>query len=291
MLAVQVRLLFFMLCIVACMSINKATAMNLTCNAENKLSACVDDLASAGGGTLYLKKGTYRIDNTIIMKSNVNIVGTGSDTIITWAPGIKNIINSPLFYSKNVNDIVIEDVKIVGGIDQNPISHDLRDNQIGVYFDCNGDPFKGEKTTCNNIALNNIEVENCSHGIHIKGATHVNTLDLKLHNNGNTTKNYFHNIYFRRVADLRVIQSKMGSGGFYDSPRGHGIRGSHLKDVYMSNLDVYGNADYGIHMDTVLNVRLHKLNIHDNCRSGEPGCVQIKCFGPQCDINLNARAE
>lgn len=203
----------------------------------------------------------------------------------------RKTIDAPVLYSDNVSNIKVENIKIVGTINQSPDSHDIRNNLIGFYLNCNGDPTSGEKTGCNNITLKNVEVENSSHGVHIKGASHVTAIDLKLHNNGNTLKDYFHNVYFRRVEDLRVIQTKKESGGFYDSPRGHGIRGSHLKNVYMSNLAVYDNADYGVHMDTVFDVRLHNLDVYDNCRSGKPGCAEIKCYGPQCDINYHAPEE
>ena len=64
-----------------------------------------------------------------------------------------------------------------------------------------------------------------------------------------------------------------------------------MTNVYMSNLEVYDNADYGIHMDTVFNVRLHSLHVYHNCLSKKQGCVEVKCFGPQCDVNVNAPAE
>ena len=268
-----------------------AAATSITCSPGQDINACITQVAGSGGGTVHLRPGTYAQSRTVLLKNNVNLAGTGPETIITWRDTVRSTINAPLFYSSDVSNISIENVKIVGTINQNPESQDLRNNHIGIFLDCAGDPTAGEHTGCNNILLRKIEVENSSDGIHIKGASHVTAIDLKLHNNGNTEKDYFHNVYFRRVADLRVIQSGEDGAGFYDSPRGDGIRGSHLTNVYMGNLDVHGNADDGLNFDTVYNVRLHNLDVKHNCRSGKAGCMAIKCYGPQCQINYHAPAE
>ncbi|WP_439213523.1 hypothetical protein [Duffyella gerundensis] len=124
--------------------------------------------------------------------------------MITWNPAIARTVNAPLLTATAIDHLAITDVKRVGTLDQRPDSQDLRTDQIGLFFNCAGDPTAGEKTGCNDITLNNVEVENSSDGIHIKGASHLRATDLKLHNNGNTQKDYFHNIYLRRVADVRL---------------------------------------------------------------------------------------
>lgn len=264
---------------------------NINCPASRNLSECIKQVADAGGGTVQLGSGNYFQKSSLLLSSNVALEGTGPGTVITWSPGVRSTIDAPLLYATAASHVTIKDVKLVGTIDQRADSQDLRNNQIGLYFNCSGDPTAGEKTGCNDITLQNVEVEDSSDGIHIKGAEHVTATDLKLHNNGNTLKDYFHNIYLRRVGDVRLIQTSQNSGGYYGSPRGHSIRGSHMTNVYMSNLAVYDNADFGIHMDTVFNVRLHNLHVFHNCLSGKPGCGEIKCFGPQCDVQLNAPAE
>jgi polygalacturonase len=273
----------------ACYLPAAVAAGTVACSSSQKLSECIKQVA--GGGTVLLGKGTWFQASSLLLSSNVALQGTGPGTVITWSPAVRSTINAPLLYTTAASHVTIKDVKLVGTIDQRADSQDLRNNQIGLFFNCSGDPTADEKTGCNDITLQNVEVENSSDGIHIKGASHVMATDLKLHNNGNTEKDYFHNIYLRRVADVRLIQTGKNSGGYYASPRGHGIRGSHLINVYMSDLEVHDNADYGIHMDTVFNVRLHNMHVYHNCLSGKPDCQQIKCFGPQCDVHLNALAE
>ncbi|HBH69029.1 MAG TPA: hypothetical protein DDY50_12075 [Erwinia persicina] len=275
----------------ACYAPAGEAAGRVACPVTHSLSECIKRVADAGGGTVQLGNGTYFQDRSLLLSSNVALEGRGPGTVITWRPAVSSTINAPLLYTTAAIHVTIKNIKLVGTIDQRPDSQDRRNHQIGLFFNCSGDPTAGEKTGCSDITLQNVEVENSSDGIHLKGVSRITATDLKLHNNGNTEKDYFHNIYLRRVADVRLIQSGKNSGGYYASPRGHGIRGSHMINVYMSDLTVYDNADYGIHMDRLFNVRLHNLHVYHNCLSGKPGCQQIKCFGPQCDIHPNAPAE
>lgn len=138
------------------------------------------------------------------------------------------------------------------------------------------------------------EALNCSNGMHIKGANGLTLIDLNLLDNGNTEVDLFHNIYLRRVGDVVMKQTDASSGGFYNSPRGHGIRMSHMINVYYENLSVYGNADHGLHFsDGVYNVRLNNLDVYDNCANPSGTCAAIKCYGSaaQCDIDYDAPQE
>ncbi|MEQ9873580.1 hypothetical protein ABRP91_06920 [Pectobacterium brasiliense] len=266
-------------------------AETLSCTGTYDLPQCVADVESSGGGTVVLDGKTYLLTASLILKNNVNITGQGSSTVITWDDSVKETIDAPLLYSTTVDDITIKNLKILGTIDQASTSNDLRNDHIGLYLNCGGDPTAGETTECNNIHLESVEVANSSHGIHIKGASDVTAVDLNLHNNGNTEVDYFHNIYFRRVANLIVKQTSASSVGFYDSPRGHGIRGSHLINVYFANLSVYNNADHGIHTDNIYNARFHDLNVQNNCAAPTNTCAEIACYGDFCEINYNAPEE
>lgn len=252
-------------------------------------------MSAAGGGTIILAAQTYTLTEKLFMKDNVNIVGQGSSTIIKWDETIEDTVDQPMFWASSVNNIALKDLTFECHIDQDPESKDLRKDHIAIYFYGGGDPSVDEATNINNILLERIEAYNCSHGIHIKGATDVTAIDLNLHNNGNTEVDLFHNIYWRRVANLVVKQTTATSGGFYDSPRGHGIRGSHLKNVYFENLGVHNNADHGIHFDNVEDVRFNNLDVSDNCANPSGSCNEIKCYIPEegnlCDIEYDAAKE
>ncbi len=267
-------------------------AAPVNCPGINDLAQCVSDMQKAGGGTIVLDAKTYLVKDQVILQSGVNIVGQGSGTVITFDDSVKDSIDAPVLFSRSADNVELEDFAVECSIDQDPNSEDLRNEQIGIYFYCGGDPSIGEETGCNDVTLSRIEVSNCSHGIHLKGVTGVTAIDLNLHNNGNTEVDFFHNVYFRRVGDLVVKQTTPTSGGYYDSPRGHGIRGSHLVNVYFEGLSVYNNADHGVHVDYVTNMRMSGMDIHDNCANPSGACAAVKCYsdGP-CELNADAPKE
>lgn len=268
-----------------------ASTSLVNCPGATDLPTCVSDMAKQGGGTVILAAKTYTLTNSLILQNNVNITGQGSSTVIAWDGTVKGTVDAPLLYSTTVDNVSLKSIKLLCAINQDPASSDLRNNHIGLYLNCLGDPAAGEAAECNNIKLDAMEVAYCSHGIHIKGASGVTATDLDLHHNGNTEVDFFHNIYFRRVGKLVVKQTTPTSGGYSFSPRGHGIRGSQLTDVYLEGLSVHDNADHGIHVDAVDNVRFHNLNVRDNCAHPSGACAAIQCYGTPCQINMNAPKE
>jgi hypothetical protein len=248
-------------------------------------------MSNAGGGAVVLNSQTYLLTDTVVLMENVNIVGQGQGrTVITWDDSVKDSINAPLLWTSSAKNVSLEDFTVQCHIDQDPNSRDLRNDHIAIYMSGGGNPSAGESTDINKINLERIEVYHCSHGIHIKGATAVTATDLNLHHNGNTEVDLFHNVYWRRVGNLVVRQTTATSGGYWASPRGHGIRGSHLTNVYFENLSVFGNADHGIHLDVVHHMRLAKMDIHDNCASPNGNCHARACYG-ECDINWDSPIE
>lgn len=268
-----------------------AHASDSNCTGTYDLPTCMAEMSAAGGGTIILAKKTYRLTEKLELLDNVNITGQNYNSVISWDTDISSSVDEPLLYSESVNNINLTNFKLRCTLDQDPDSEDLRNDHIGLFLNGDGDPTQGEDTSNNNIYLESIEVMNCSHGIHIKGATDVTAIDLKLHDNGNTEVDYFHNIYFRRVGDLVVKQSSDSAGGYYDSPRGHGFRASHIDNAYLENLNIYDNADHGIHMDNIYDMRMHDMNVHDNCANSHGACAAIKCYEKVCDIDYDAKEE
>ena len=264
----------------------------MNCEDPTGLEGCVAAMAAKGGGTVVLAEQTYLLTKSLILKDNVAIEGQGSKTVITWDDSVKGTIDEALLYTTKVEGVSLKNFSLACTIDQSPTSSDLRNDHIGLYFECGGDPTLDEATNCNDLSLEKLEVAYCSHGIHIKGATGVSALDLNLHDNGNTEVDFFHNIYLRRVADIVMKQSSPTSGGFYDSPRGHGIRISYLRNAYFEGLAVYGNADHGVHFaERIQNVRMNSMNIHDNCANPNGSCHETFCYGTECEIDYDAPKE
>ena len=59
------------------------------------------DMLPSGGGVIYIKEGTYKIDTTILLTSNVSLLGSGNGTILETSSAISmitltNITNSSI---------------------------------------------------------------------------------------------------------------------------------------------------------------------------------------------------
>ncbi len=53
---------------------------------EKVIQAAVDTVARAGGGTVKLLPGTFKLRNAVYLASNIRIVGAGADTILIKEP-------------------------------------------------------------------------------------------------------------------------------------------------------------------------------------------------------------
>jgi Right handed beta helix region len=62
---------------------------DLVGNNEKALQAAVDYIARAGGGTVQVLPGEYRLRNAVYLASNVRILGSGDDSILIKEPSIK----------------------------------------------------------------------------------------------------------------------------------------------------------------------------------------------------------
>lgn len=56
---------------------------------EKVLQAAVNYVAGLGGGTVKVLPGTYQLRNSVYLKSNVRILGSGLDSVLLKAPSIK----------------------------------------------------------------------------------------------------------------------------------------------------------------------------------------------------------
>lgn len=59
---------------------------DLVGNDDKVLQAAVDYVARLGGGTVHVQPGTYTLRNAIYLASNVRILGSGEDSIVTKIP-------------------------------------------------------------------------------------------------------------------------------------------------------------------------------------------------------------
>lgn len=266
---------------------------DVNCPGTFDLPSCVESMANNGGGTVILDDKTYLLTDSVLLQSNVNIQGQGSGTLIAWADSIKNTVNKPLLTrtSGSVNNIILEDFKMSCGVDTNDLNDRDRTDTRGIYITGGGSQFDPSSLQHSNVTLKNLEITQCGgEGIQLKGLNKFTGIDLDFYDNGWGTTDLWHNIYLKRVRDISIIQTSDSSGGFTNSPAGHGMRMSDLDDVYLENLNVNGNADHGIHMDNVSDFRGFNLNTSGNCTAPLGACGAARCYG-SCDFNLNAPQE
>lgn len=263
-------------------------AQSLQCSGS--IQGCIDRVARAGGGSVILEDKTYFLTQSIIPKSNVNLIGQGRDSVITWDPSVADTVNEPMIVDDGdtaLLNVGFADFRMLGTVDtSNPNDRD-RGDHMGIFFDGPGDPAIASSLRHQNITIANLEVSQFGGiGIHIKGSNNVTTLDLNMYDNGWYPEDLLHNFYLLRVRNVSMIQTD-SAAGFRESPSGHGLRMSSLENVYFEGLIVEGNADHGIHMNNVTNMTGYDITSDDNCQDLMGACANVKCYGDECDFDFN----
>ena len=267
-------------------------SQNIYC--PGSIQSCIDAVSAAGGGNVILEDKTYYLTDTIVPKSNVNLIGQGSDTLLTWHPAVAATVNQPMIEddgSTALLNVGFSDFRMLGTVDTNDLNDRDRGDHMAIFFDGPGDPAIASSLLHQNIAIANLEVSQFGGtGIHIKGSNNVTTVDLTMYDNGWYPTDLLHNLYLLRVRNVSMIQTN-SDAGFRDSPSGHGLRMSRLENVYFEGLVVEDNADHGIHMNDVVNMTGYNIVSRDNCQDLQGNCGEVRCYGGNCDFNFNLTQE
>jgi len=193
--------------------------------------------------------------------------------------------------SGSVDNVVMQDFSMSCRVDTGRTDQQYRTNTRGVYITGDGSQFNAASLQHSNITMERVEIYQCGgEAIQMKGLDTFTGIDLNFYNNGWGNTDLWHNIYLKRVRNITIKQTSASSGGFKDSPSGHGMRMSDLDDVYLENLTVEGNADHGLHMDNVSNFRGHNLRLEGNCTIPNGLCRASGCYN-DCDYDLGADKE
>ena len=269
-----------------------ANAQNFYCTDTIRSSAiqnCINAAAAAGGGNVILEEQTYFITQTIIPRSNVNLIGRGSGSVITWAPSVADTINAPMIGDDGTTALInvgFSNFRLQGTVDTTDLTDRDRFDHMGIYFDGPGDPADASSLRHQNIAIANLEISQFGgNGIHIKGSNNVTFLDMDMYDNGWHTVDLFHNLYLLRVRNASMIQTKP-EAGFRDSPSGHGLRLSRVENAYLEGLVVEQNADHGIHMNDIVNMEGYDISSRNNRQNPMGTSAQIRCYGDPCDFDF-----
>lgn len=151
-------------------------------NTGSTIQSAINAAEAVGGGTIIIKKGTYIITSQIELKSNVNILGSGWDSII------KNTLQSitQSFYGDTVGNFTISNLQFLGrqkdASPNNYTRHIRLDGCFNVTIDkilaMQGYNVVEVNYLSLNVNISNLTAYNHEHCIQIYKSSHVNITNV-----------------------------------------------------------------------------------------------------------------
>ena len=229
-----------------CTLVSLAISSTIYIKPGDDIQSSIDKLDSDNGGSLIFNQGTYIIDESLMVYSNIRLEGNsnGSRPLIQLKQSDLKF-NDPLITSKEnskVSNLEIINLEIQGNIQpseqkyppcchtnpsncsSNPPCSSMRSNQFCILMIADGTDINSAVN--GPLLLKDLVVHQCGMGIHLKGWKNVNIDNIELYNNG-MIETFYHNIYLRR--DFNVTIKNMKS---HDSPTGNGINISQSSYIY-----------------------------------------------------------
>ena len=101
----------FVFAIAVVLMAQTAGALDLDVPVGGDIQKAIDEVSSAGGGSVNLAAGVHRLDAPIRMRSNVKLCGKGAGaTTLKTSKVIKSIVQA----SEGLRNVTIEDLGITG---------------------------------------------------------------------------------------------------------------------------------------------------------------------------------
>lgn len=159
---------------------------------KESIQAAIDKANEAGGGIVFLKEGVHILDSTITLKSNVTIVGEGSDKTILMQGAKLDMAAFNVEAKPTITDVLIKDLTIKG----------TRSGKV------NGILIRGRNEDRHKrIMFQNIDVTDWSaQGVHIKRTNHIIMDNCNFQYNG-SSGGLYHNCYF--LYNKYILQSDL----------------------------------------------------------------------------------
>lgn len=163
------------------------------------LQAMIDYLYNVGGGTLYIPRGTCKIDTSLILKNYVSIIGDGISTILQTNNGISVIKGA-----NTVRNTQIKDLMIMG---TNPYSV----GSIGIEYN---EDSGGTSNLIENVVISHFEkgisardswFHNLVKNVRINDSHY--SLYFKYKTSGSTINNTFENIYIDKPSNYPIYMT------------------------------------------------------------------------------------
>lgn len=183
----------------------------------------IDQVAADGGGTVNLATGTYTLNSTLFIKSNVLLNGAGNPATTIKASGAFNVIENATEGMKNVT---IRNLKVQG---------------VSSQY-CYGILIQATTTYHDTISVSNVQVTGAGMGVHCKRVKNLSISDCNIHHNGAANQlYYFHNLYIRSCETVTVSNSHLDY-----STSANGFNVSYCTNVTVSNCTANNNYFRGM---------------------------------------------
>lgn len=137
---------------------------NGTTNDLTAIQNAINAASTAGGGTVFFPAATYSVNNRIVPKSNVTLLGVQSASIITIS--ISDYIIRTT--STSFHDFTIDSMTFSGPVNEFPTSPKRTRTTSGagcitaVYITGDGDPWTAGVQPVSNFTMRNCTVQNCT---------------------------------------------------------------------------------------------------------------------------------
>lgn len=271
--------------------VHVAAEETITVKPGDDLQAAIDKLHDDyDGGRVIFSKGTYTINQSLMVYSNIVLQGDPNeatqDIVLEIDPSNTkyngNIINHD-DKKYNISNVAIINLKFVGNIQEweqhypscchtspsncscNPPCSEARDNFVAIAGDGCGTTLE---TACNrNYTLKDLIITGFAMGATMGGFRDVLVDNVEAYNNG-LIESFYHNLYFRRDFNMTLTNIKS-----HNSPTGNGINLSQGSDYTAYNNLFYNNyfrgfRIYGEDGVTIYNIDVHNITCTNNSDYG-----------------------
>jgi hypothetical protein len=205
-----------------------ASALTVTVALNGNINSAIQQVNTAGGGTVKLAAGTWTITSSIQMLSKVTLDGAGNPNTTLNASGAFSMIVET---ADGESNMTVENLKIVGDSSST--------DSNGVYID-------SLSTYNTNITIDNIQVEDCGGiGCQLKRCNTFKIEDCNFHNNGITDlahNCYCYDVNNGSITDCDCNDSPNGSGIHLNTDSGTGT----CENVTISGCECSGNGQDGM---------------------------------------------
>jgi len=203
----------------------------------------------AGGGSVYIKEGTYTITSTItINKSNVSLFGAGKSTKIQTTSDI------PMISATSKSSLAIEDLYLYG-------AGTGKTNNRGIDF-----------TTVTNSRIKGVWLENCGENVIIfdNNSADIQIISCFVSNNFNSAIRIDESDHFT-VSSCNLVGND-----------GAGIDLSTCDSILVNNCNIYNNKNHGIYFavachHSVISNCVIANNDYDNTATYDGICINSNC--------------